>query len=178
MSVVVPQGVAGQHRHDLRECLLLTQSGHPEPIRPYCQITDLHQIGTSILPTGFRFEIEADINRRMLDVHFVPKADISSVWKIRPLGRCTSSLAANALERELTDWFDRYGLFNRLPNARVVRSSTRYGQNRHYLHRFAWEDCKVRVVFEKLCGGLVRFRSDDCEGSHVVAYVFDAALSD
>jgi len=37
----------------------------------------------------------------------------------------------------------------------AVGSSTRYGQNRHYLHRFAWEDCKVRVVFEKLRGGLV-----------------------
>src|SRR5262249_59695502 len=62
--------------------------------------------------------------------------------------------------------------------ARCCRSSTRYGQDRHYLHGFAWEDCKVRVVFEKLRGGLIRFRSDDREGSHVVAYVFDAALSD
>src|SRR5215469_3235063 len=38
---------------------------------------------------------------------------------------------------------------------RCYRSSTRYGQNRHYLHRFAREDCKVWVVFKKLRGGLV-----------------------
>jgi hypothetical protein len=37
----------------------------------------------------------------------------------------------------------------------LPRSRTRYGQNRHYLHGFAWEDCEVRVVFEKLRGGLV-----------------------
>src|SRR5215469_4816182 len=38
---------------------------------------------------------------------------------------------------------------------RYRRSSTRYRQDRHYLHRFAWEDCEVRVVFEKLRGSLV-----------------------
>jgi hypothetical protein len=35
------------------------------------------------------------------------------------------------------------------------RSNTRYGQDRHYLHGFAREDCEVRMVFEKLRGGLV-----------------------
>src|SRR5215813_13008548 len=32
----------------------------------------------------------------------------------------------------------------------AVRSSTRYGQNRHYLHRFDWEDREMRVIFGKL----------------------------
>jgi hypothetical protein len=35
------------------------------------------------------------------------------------------------------------------------RSNTRYGQDRHYLHGFAREYCEVRMVFEKLRGGLV-----------------------
>jgi hypothetical protein len=38
---------------------------------------------------------------------------------------------------------------------RCRRSSTRYGQDRHYLHGFAWEDCEVRMVFEQLRGRLV-----------------------
>src|SRR5262249_28964376 len=35
--------------------------------------------------------------------------------------------AANALECKLTDWFDRYGLFNRLPNARADQNLTGLG---------------------------------------------------
>src|SRR6516165_4374225 len=38
-----------------------------------------------------RFGSKADIEAPSFDVRFVPKADISSVWKIRALGRCKSS---------------------------------------------------------------------------------------
>jgi hypothetical protein len=43
------------------------------------------EIAMSALPP------KADIAGRQWNVRFVPKADISSVWKIRILGRCTSS---------------------------------------------------------------------------------------
>ena len=38
---------------------------------------------------------------------------------------------------------------------RCRRSSTRYRQNRHYLHGLARKDCEVRMVFEQLCGRLL-----------------------
>jgi len=41
------------------------------------------------------------------------------------------------------------------PLVRCRRSSTGYGQDRHYLHTFAREDCEVRMVFEKLRGGFI-----------------------
>lgn len=39
--------------------------------------------------------------------------------------------------------------------ARPGGLSAWYGQDRHYLHGFPWEDCEVRMVFEELCGGFV-----------------------
>src|SRR5258707_15729821 len=58
------------------------------------------------------------------------------------------------------------------------RLSTRYGQNRHYLHGFAWEDCEVRMIFEELRGGFVRVCANDRVGSQLIADVFDTAASD
>jgi hypothetical protein len=66
-------------------------------------------------------------------------------------------------------------------NERLCRrepSSTWYRQHRHYLHGFTWEDYEVRMVFEELGRGIVRFRANDHVRSHLVAYVFDIALSD
>jgi hypothetical protein len=62
--------------------------------------------------------------------------------------------------------------------SRCRRLGTRYGEDGHNLHGFAWEDDEVRMVFEELRGGFVRFRANDRVGSHFVAYIFDPALSD
>jgi hypothetical protein len=62
--------------------------------------------------------------------------------------------------------------------SRYRQLSTWYGQNRHYLHGLAWEDYEVRMVFEELRGGFVRFRANDHIRSHLVAYILNAAVSD
>src|SRR5262249_35114955 len=57
------------------------------------------------------------------------------------------------------------------------RLGARYRQNRHDLHGISRKDRKVRMLLEQLGGSIMRFRANDRVGTHLVAYVFDAALA-
>src|SRR6516165_9626408 len=63
--------------------------------------------------------LKADIRHRGWHVRFVPKADISSVWKVRRKDIVGRHRAMNALERELTHRLDRHRILNLREHPRI-----------------------------------------------------------